>query len=103
VIESSRIQWEDARQRLEGEQDPARQQQLFVLVDAVLSELRRDLGSMFSLSELDGRYAEAERWAIQIVSDAAPRASARVGPADATLVQDAAFDMYARGAGDYKP
>ena len=103
MIGSSRIQWEDARQRLENEQDPARQQQLFLLVEVVLSELRRDLGSMFSLSELDARYAEAERWAIQLVSDAAPRESARVGPADATLVQDAAFDMYARGANDYQP
>ena len=69
----------------------------------MLSRLRRELGSVFSLEELDERYLGAERWVIELVVDRTPRESARVGPADTTLVADAAFDMYARGAYDYEP
>lgn len=103
MIESSRIQWEDGRVRLETERDPVRQAQLFDLVDAVLARLRRDLGSVFSLGELDERYVDAERWVVELVVDRTPRESSRVGMRDATLVQDAAFDLYARGAQDYVP
>ena len=103
MIETSRIQWEDARARLDGEADPVRQQQLFDLVELLLAQLRRDLGSVFSLSELDARYIEADRSISQFVADAIPRERAHVGPADATLVLDAAFDLYARGAYDYEP
>ena len=103
MIESSRTQWEDARARLETEGDPLRQTQLFELVDAVLSRLRRELGSVFSLGELDERYLEAERWVLELVVDRTPPEGARVGTPDTTLVTDAAFDMYARGAHDYEP
>ncbi|MGI9658000.1 MAG: hypothetical protein ACR2OD_03755 [Gaiellaceae bacterium] len=103
MIESSRAQWEDARAKLEQERDPLRQAQLFDLVDVVISRLRRELGSVFSLAELDERYIEAERWVIEMVAERLPRERARVGSPDTTLVTDAAFDMYARGAYDYEP
>lgn len=103
MIESSRIQWEEARARLEREGDPLRQTQLFELVDTVTGRLRRELGSTFSLRELDERYADAEIWVVELVRDGAPAEQARVGLRDATLVLDAAFDLYARGAYDYEP
>lgn len=103
MIESSRMQWEDARVRLERESDIARQEQLFQLVEKILAQLRRELGSVFSLRELDATYAEADRWVIHVVAEALPREKSRTGPADATLIQDAAFDLYARGAYDYEP
>ena len=102
MIETSRIQWEEARLRLEWEPDSLRQAQLFDLVDAVVGRLRRELGSVFSLSELDERYMEAESWVIELVQDRTPCERARVGPPDTALVQDAAFDLYARGAHDYR-
>jgi hypothetical protein len=103
VIESLRIQWEDARARIEREDDAVRQTQLLELVDAVTGGLRRELGSIFSLRELEEQYVEAEIWVVDLVRDQTPRERARVGPRDATLVLDAAFDLYARGAHDYEP
>jgi hypothetical protein len=96
------MQWEDARLRLDSESDPLRQAQLLDLVDAVAGRLRRELGSVFSLSELDERYADAESWTIELVRDRTPSGHARVGLPDTALVQDAAFDLYARGAYDYR-
>ncbi len=103
MIESSRTQWDDARHRLDSEDDPLRQEQLLELVEAVLSRLRRELGSVFSLGELDERYLEAEAWVLELVAEKMPREHVRVGPPDTTLVADAAFERYARGAHDFAP
>ena len=45
---------------------------------------------------------EAESWVIELVRDRTPRERAHVGPPDTSLVLDAAFDLYARGAYDYR-
>ena len=103
MIESSRSQWEDARVQLDAESDPLRQAQLFDLIEIVVSRLRRELGSFFSLAELDERYLAAETWVIAVVAERVPRERARVSPSDTTLVTDAAFDLFARGAHDYEP
>jgi len=60
----------------------------------VLDELRRRLGSPFTLSELGGLYAGGTDWA----ADVAGRAGAG---GEAAAVVDAVFGRYAREASDY--
>jgi hypothetical protein len=103
VIDSARQQWEDGRRRLDAEvTDPLRYRQLYELVDAVVSELRRLLGQRFTVAELAALHADAPDWARPIVEDALPP-EPRVGIRDVSIVVDAAFDTYARGATDYAP
>jgi hypothetical protein len=63
-------------------------------VSAVVEEIRRRLGSSFSLEELAEMYAEGTDWAAY--------EAARAGAAGETAaVTDAAFGRYAREAADY--
>jgi len=102
-LASARQEWEEASRRLAAEaRDELRYRQLCDLVDAVVDGLRRRVGHTFSLEQLAAAHAEAEDWVREVVREGAPP-RARVGVGDAALVQDAAFAVYARGAGDYRP
>lgn len=104
MLASSRHQWEEGWRRLDEQRhDRIRHRQLADLVEVVSDGLRRRLGSMFTLAELDEMYADSERWVLPAVSDKIPAKDPRVTPADSVLVQDAAFHVYARGAVDYQP
>ena len=103
MIDSARYQWEEGTRRLEhAERDPVRHAQLVELVGRALDELRRRVGSHYTLAELAGAHSRADDWVRDLVCDAQPP-KARVGIADASLVQDAAFAVYARGAIDWRP
>ncbi len=103
MLDSARYQWEEGNRRLTREaSDVVRYRQLCDLVDAVYAELRRRIGQHFTLAQLAAVHGRAEDWVREIVRDELPP-SPRVGIADAALVQDAAFFVYARGAGDYRP
>jgi hypothetical protein len=93
AVENALFQWEEGERRLRQEADPARQQ-LEQAVEVVLAELRRRLGSSFTLTELADFYAAGIDWA----TDLAQRASAGT---DSAWVVDAAFNRYAREASDY--
>ena len=102
MLETARYQWDEGRRRLESAgADTARHRHLSVLVDAVVAELRRRIGQTFTLAELAEAYEGAEDWVREVVASTPPRA--RAGTRDASLVQDAAFAEYARGAIDYTP
>jgi hypothetical protein len=102
-VESARQQWDDGARRLAGEvRDPARYRQLCDLVDAVVAELRRRVGQHYSLEQLAAAHRDADAWVPEVIRSNVMR-QARVGTRDASLVQDAAFYAYARGAGDYRP
>ncbi len=104
MLASSRHQWEEGWRRLDEERhDALRHRQLADLVEIVIGGLRRRLGSVFTLTQLDELYADSERWVSPAVSDNIPGEDPRVTPADSVLVQDAAFLAYARGAVDYRP
>lgn len=88
AIENALFQWEDGLRCLR--ERPALQR----AVDGVLDELRRRLGSSFTLEELAELYARD--------SDATLAVAERSGAAgDASSVVDAAFGRYAREASDY--
>ncbi len=103
MLETARYQWAEGARRLETERlEGARYRQLAALVDAVVNELRRRVGQTFTLADLAAHYGGAEDWVRDVVvREVPPRAQA--GVPDTTLVQDAAFGRYARGATDYRP
>jgi hypothetical protein len=104
MLETARHQWEDGARRLaETRADGPRYLQLAALVDVVVDELRRRVGQTYSLGELADAYRGSEEWVREVVVEATPRRDARAGLPDSTVVQDAAFAQYARGATDYAP
>jgi hypothetical protein len=100
-LEGSRREWESGYRRYEqalrGDTHPERLEAQFEVVTA---ELRRRVGGIFTLRELAGAYEHADAWALQAVEEQAPAPGwART----VSLVADAAFHVYARGAVDYTP
>lgn len=102
TVDVARHQWEEGLRRLAAERGSPRADQLVELVDAVQDELRRRVGQTYSLAQLAAAYGGSEDWVRDIVVAAAPPRG-RAGVRDTTLVQDAAFGRYARGATDYRP
>ena len=100
-VESARREWEDAYRRLEVvADDSVEAERLRVQLDAVTDELRKRLGTTFTLGELAGEYRYADDWARDAVSE---RAATPGWPRTLTFVEGAAFHLYARGAVDYAP
>ena len=89
AIDNALFQWEDGERRLREHGELERP--ALVVVD----ELRRRLGSSFSLGELADLYGANTDWA----SDVARSAGAGT---EAAEVVDAAFGRYAREAVDYR-
>ena len=88
-VHSALFQWQDGARRVGDAPESER------ALNAVVDELRRRLGSTFTLAELAALYADGVDWAWEI---AAGRGSAG-GDASATV--NAAFFRYAREATDY--
>ena len=98
---SARREWEEGHRRLlEQARDPSVGDRLLTQVDAVAAELRRRVGGVFTLRELAAAYARSEEWSRAVVSEQAP---APGWPRTLSLVEAAAFHLYARGAQDYQP
>jgi hypothetical protein len=88
LLDNARFQWQDGQRQVRGE--PI----LEHAAELVADELRRRLGSTFTLDELADFYADGTDWA----NDLAAR---RAGSTDATTIVDAAFAHYSREASDY--
>ena len=100
-VESARREWEAGHRRLvEQAQDADTSDRLLAQVDAVAAELRRRVGGVFTLRELAAVYARSDEWSRAVVSEQAP---APGWPRTLSLVEAAAFHLYARGAQDYQP
>ena len=91
AVENARFQWEEGERRVRDASDPAEAERA---VRAVLDELRRRLGSTFTIDELASFYAEGVDWA----STLAFAAGAAEQP---SWIVDAAFCRYAREAADW--
>jgi hypothetical protein len=98
----ARRQWEEGHRGLDEEsrRDPRAQEFLLAALEVVLGELRRRVGQTFSLAELSAAYAGAEDWVREAID---VHASFPGWPRSVTMVQDAAFHLYSRGATDYTP
>jgi hypothetical protein len=90
AVENAIFQWEEGERRVRAAADPQQQR----AVELVIEELRRRLGSTFSVSELANFYAEGTDWAADI-------AERRFSGTDVSSVVDAAFNRYVREAADY--
>jgi hypothetical protein len=99
TVETDRVDWERAFRTLQ-QADARRQRNLYDAVEAVTQALRHRVGQTFTLAELATAYGSVERWGREAVEERAPYEGwAR----DLTLVEDAAFHLYSRGAIDYGP
>ena len=92
-LESALYQWQEGEQRLR-DAAPSEQADLERAAAAVREELRRRLGSAFTVHELATLYSRGTEWAESIA------ARHRAG-ADTTRVVDAAFGRYAGQARDF--
>ena len=100
-MQTARVEWERAYAQLEAQKnDPRRYRRLLDAIEAVTAELRTRVGQTFTLEELLEAYATVERWGRDAVAERAPYDG---WPRDLTLVEDAAFHVYARGALDFEP
>lgn len=87
--------------RLESERENrARYLTLLAQVEAITDELRRRIGSVFTLAELAAEYRGSEAWVSNTLGELPPEVRY---PAGTSLATDAAFHLYARGARDYVP
>ena len=99
-IELARHQWEDGHRAVErARSDRAAYDRLSLQVEIVTAELGRRVGQTFTLEQLAGVYAGADRWALEAIHDALPDDV----PSQASTVADAAFQLYSRRASDYSP
>lgn len=101
TVSAARHDWEEGQRRFEAEADAAgRAESLYAQRDAVVDELRRRVGSTFTLAELATLYADADRWVLEVIEE---RAGALGWARTATVAGDAAFHAYSRQALDYVP
>ena len=102
-VELARQQWEEGHRRIDElarDARPRERERLLGQVDALVEQLRRRVGSAYTLEELAESYHAAERWAYEALAD---RAENPRWAASATAALDAAYHFYARGARDYAP
>ena len=101
AIESARREWADGYRRLlEESRERGSRERLNAQVEAVTHELRRRVGGVFTLAELADEYGRAEAWSRRVVEEQAP---APGWLRTLSVVEAAAFYLYARGAVDYRP
>lgn len=101
AVASARREWAEGHRRLLDEaRERSARERLFAQVDAVTDELRRRVGGTFTLAELAREYGRVEGWGRHVVAERAPAPGwART----LSVVEAAAFYLYARGAVDYEP
>ena len=97
-VEIAVLQWEEGYRRLEdARSDPPLYRALGRTVFAVQSELRKRLGSTFSVTELAALYRAAD-WPLDVAIRTQPEDLSRWDPA---VAADSAFYLYMREAADF--
>jgi hypothetical protein len=99
-VDVVRQQWEEGNRRFESQASSAVYGQLLQQLEVATDELRKRVGETFTLAQLADAYAGSDDWLREAVAD---RATAPGWVRHLSVVQDAAFHQYARGATDYTP
>jgi hypothetical protein len=98
-VENAVFQWEEGYRRLaEARSDPPRYRALGRIVIAVQDELRKRLGSKFSVAELASLYRAGTDWCLDLAMGTMPEDTRGWDP---TVAADAAFYLYMREASDF--
>ena len=101
LVSAARSEWQDGHRRfVEATRDPARADALHRQREVVLEELRRRVGTTFTLAELAAAYSGSERWLRDVIGEQAP---SRGWVATVSVAGDAAFHAYSTQAQDYEP
>ena len=101
ALEVVRSEWDDGYRRFRDlSRDRVAADRLSVQLEVVTDELRKRVGQTFTLEDLAAKYAAADEWVRDMVSERAPTPG---WPRTLAIVQDAAFHLYQRGAVDYSP
>ncbi len=96
-FETAIQQWQEGARRLEATPDRERAA-LELVSDATVAELRRRLGSGYSVDELVELYERGTGWVLDLAYRVAPEAP---WAWDERTVADASFARYLRGASDF--
>jgi hypothetical protein len=98
-VENAVLQWEEGYRRLgEMRSEPLLYRALARSVVAVQEELRKRLGSAFSVSELAALYRNGTDWTLDLAMSVRPD---DLGRWDPSVAADAAFYLYMREAADF--
>jgi hypothetical protein len=101
MTEVAILTWEEGARRFEqrlAELTAARRAVLEDVVREIVDELRRRVGSVYTVDELAEAYEDAASWCL----DVAQRTTRQTWAHDLSIVQDAAFARFARNATDYR-
>lgn len=99
-MDALRQQWEEGSRRFDSQADDPAFPQLIEQLEVATDELRKRVGETFTLAQLAEAYVASDRWLRDAVED---RVEAPGWIRHLSVVQDAAFHRYARGATDYSP
>ena len=96
-METALFQWADGLRRLRDAR-PEHRPVLERVVDRIVEDLRRRLGSAFTTAELAALYDQGTDWCLELAIATAPESPEAW---DLSTVADAAFGRYVRAASDY--
>ena len=97
AFQTAAYQWKEGERRLR-DVPPERRRTVERVVERVVADLRRRLGSRFRSEELVALYDEGTTWVTDIATRVAPDDPDAWDP---RVVADAAFARYLREASDY--
>jgi hypothetical protein len=101
TVHAARQQWEEGNRRLEAtSSDPDLYLRLLAQLEVATEELRKRVGETFTLAQLAEMYTASDQWLPEAVEE---RAGTAGWQREVSVIQDAAFHHYARGATDYAP
>jgi hypothetical protein len=101
TIASARRDWEQGYRAFVAQAgDPRVGDRLHAQAEVLTDEIRRRIGSTFTLEELTDVYLSSERWGREALGERAPRSG---WERTLSLALDAAFHLYSRGAQDFVP
>lgn len=101
TLEAARQQWAEGNRRFESHSsDGDVYLRLLAQLEAATEELRKRVGETFTLAQLADAYGASDDWMREAVEERAPSPG---WSRQLSVVQDAAFHQYARGATDYSP